>query len=210
MRDRFFYPLFTALVLGGIYYALSFGEPDVVLTEAEIRQDGFVLQADELAYLTASPGTSFSLGVSDNAEKPVSHVTVEAHASKGNTQPSAGVFIVLDPEYAQAFSGKLLEVTIRARQASSDPAARFEAGYFVVNKQDSGWKDFELGPDYEDHIFYYTLQKQAAEPPTKKWVLPWSKSRTSTAPRHLIGIWPESKGRKRALDVEYIGVNIKG
>jgi len=141
------------------------------------------------------------------------YVTIGAHTAKENAQPSAGVFINLEPEYAEAFSDKLLEITIRARQSAINPATNFEAGYFIIDQASSGWKGFALGPSFEDHVFFYTLEARSeavsgTSKDRKWWTFGLGKGDAVQA-RHLIGIWPDTNGSTRALDIDRISIKIK-
>lgn len=181
MKDWLFYPLAGLVIAGLIYGALSFGGKPVPLTTDEVLRDGFVLEGPQLELLTASPGTTLTLGADT--------VTLKSHIAKNQAPASAGVFGTLSTEYETAYADKMLEISVRAK--SEITSARFEVGYFTAGAGDSGWKEFDLTPNYQDHTFFFRPGPVGATPGAD-----------------YIGIWPGKTGIQDPVQIERISVKV--
>jgi len=189
MKDRFFYPLALAFIAGVVVLALSLGARDAAVSDAAIAADGFVIRGDSLAFLTAAPGTTFEVPARDSGQ--VDHAVLAAHIARDQAPPSAGVFANLNATYKRAFAGEVLNITIHAKQGADNPTPRFEMAYFAVGGGASGWRVFDLGPEFADYSFQFQPK------------LP-----TGAGEVDYFGIWPDPDGLQRTMDVKWMRVTI--
>lgn len=148
LKDRIFYPLAAAIVLGMIALALSFGER-IDLTDREIWDDGYTMAGEELVRLTAQPGTQ-AVYVAAAGGEPA-YARLSSTAARESLPKGPGVFAPLGPQYERAFATRNLRMTVTARASRINPLETFDIGYFSAGSGDSGWKRQTLTPDWLDY-----------------------------------------------------------
>lgn len=184
MKDWQFYPLIMLFAGAMIAYALSLADYEDIKGE-----NGVVLEGRSLSTLYSSEGVSYSIA-GDNVN-PHAYAVLSAHVSRANAPPSAGVFLTLAPKDSQAFAGKPLRVTIRARKGRATPLETFDMAYFGQRGAgQSPWQSFELTRDFKDYSFEFTPKPVA------------------TQGNDYVGIWPDVQGRGRTLDVKWLKVEV--
>ena len=182
MKDWLFYPLMIALVAGMIAYALSLAKYEEVDGEA-----GLVIEGRALSPLYAAPGTSYSMA-GDNVN-PFAYAVLSAHVSRANAPSSAGVFLTLGPNDKKVFSNKNLRVTINARQGRANPLDSFEFRYFGKGAGNR-WRPFELTREFSEYSFDF------------------KSGNADLKVSDYVGIWPDTAGRGRTMDVKWLKVEI--
>jgi len=175
MKDWLFFPLMTIIAGAMIYIAMSWGEGAQPINPEE----GFVLQGAELQYLTKSPGTNADI-------VGVDHMVMSADF-RADQQPSQGVFATLGADYAKAYGGRKLELTIRARAAQSQPAGEFQIAFLTLPpvKGSFTWRNFAPTSEFQDFKVTTTLGSFDVDNPVL-----------------YLGVWPDAKGKGRAIEVE--------
>ena len=185
MKDYIFYPL-CALVVGAIiYYALSF----VSEVEPIDVSDGFKIEGEQLQYLQIPDRLECSL-ITDDVTN-ITAVSMTSNVNKEVAPPSAGISTRLGEEFEDAFSGKTLMMTVRARASESNPSPRFQMGYFSVGANSSGWKEFQLTDRYKNYSITFKKNIPRGE-----------------AGGDFAGIWPDIEGIGRRMIVESITVDV--
>lgn len=187
MKDRYFYPLAILFVIGMIYGVLTFNNPAKPLSADDIRKQGYTLSGANLAFLTAASGTSFEMATSLEGSQ---YVVMRAHKTPEETDPSPGVFGTLIPAYDEAFSGREVKITVRARQGGEHPAQDVFIGYFSSNTV-TGWRRFALSSTYQDYSFNYVFPETL-----------------NKADYGYLGVWPDTEGKNRSVDVESFRIEI--
>lgn len=188
MKDRYYFPLAALIVAGIIGYALSVGGTRIS-TKTDIVENGFLMKGENLASLTASPGTGMKLSIATGAEGI--YAIMSAQQSHAKSPPSVGVFATLGPEFEQAFAGKKLKISARVRRGQNNPSEQFEMGYFSVNAGDSGWIAFDAPEDFETFEFEFTPRVSKDEPSVDYY-----------------GIWPAPDGFNQTVDVAWMKVEL--
>ena len=188
LKDRYFYPLAIALIIGMIYYAMSKADYEE-LTQEMILEQGFVVKGEDLSTLTASPGTLYSYTGQTPAGAP--YVTLKTNVARENAIPSTGVFAALGYNYEAAFATQNLRMTVRARQGRTDPLTDFDMGYFTGDGVSTGWVRKTLTQDWQD----FTLDFTPTTPINDHGV-------------DYAGVWPGDKGRNETMDVRFIKIDI--
>ena len=185
MKDYIFYPL-CALVIGAIiYYALSFA------TEVEPIDvsDGFKIEGEQLQYLQIPERLECSL-ITDDVTN-ITAVSMTSNVNKGVAPPSAGISTRLGKEFEDAFTGKTIVMTVRARASEQNPSPSFQMGYFSIGANSSGWEEFDLTDRYENYSLKFKKNIPQGE-----------------AGGDFAGIWPDIEGLGRRMIVESITVNV--
>lgn len=152
LKDRYFYPLAALIVAAMVALALSFGER-IDLTECEIWTNGYTMSGEDLARMTAQPGTQAVFVAAAGGEPAYSRLTsTAAHDSLPN---KPGVFAPIGPRYERAFATHLLRMTVIARASRTNPLETFDIGYFSAGSGDSNWERHALTPDWADYVLEY-------------------------------------------------------
>jgi len=188
LRDYIFFPLMALIVTGIIYAALYPGQKNQ-LTDDAILTEGYLAEGESLKFIQASPGTSVEYISGEGEAAP--YLILTAHLPRETAPPSAGIFAPLNAPYEQAFAGKTLSMTIRAKQISEMPLDQFRAGYFTAGAGDSGWNIFDLTPDYQN--FSFTFQPKASD---------------ARPDLDYFGIWPDEQGEQRTMAVSQYRIDV--
>lgn len=186
MKDWQFYPIAILVICAMVIFAMTRGQYEVLEQGADFRVEG-----NSLNTLYAAEGVSFS--IAGDAVNPNSYAVLSAHVSRANAPPSAGVFVTLTPAFRQAFAGKELRITVRARKGRATPLDSFDVAYLSEGAAagSSGWRTFPLSNEFEDVSFTYT-----------------PKNSNSGSGTDYVGIWPDVAGEGRTMDVKFIEVAI--
>lgn len=151
LKDRFFYPLAAVIVVVIVGFALSLGDR-IDLTDREIWDNGYTMQGEDLARLTAQPGTQAVFVAAAGGEEAFARLF--STAARASLDPGPGVFAPLGPQYERAFATRKLRMTVTARASRIKPLESFGIGYFSAGSGDSGWKKRVLTEEWSD----YTLE----------------------------------------------------
>ena len=189
LKDRYFYPLAAVIVAGMIAFALSFGER-IDLTDREIWDDGYTMQGEDLARLTAQPGTQAVFVAEAGGETAYSRLTsTAARATLPTDKP--GVFAPLGPQYERAFATRKLRMTITARASRINPLDHFDMGYFSAGSGDSRLIRKELTTDWEDYVFEFSPG-----------------ALTENQGLDHFSVWPGETAELLNMDVKYMHVEV--
>lgn len=188
LKDRFFYPLAALIALGMVIYALSFAQK-VDLTDETIWKEGYVMEGEDLARLTAQPGTQAAFNAAMAGEPAFARLS--STAARSNLPPGPGIFAPLGPDYERAFSDRKLRLTVTARSSRINGLESFDMAYFTAGAGDSGWKRRTLSPDWSD----YTLEFKPG-------------LRTADPDLDYFSIWPGETGEALSMDVKRMRVDV--
>ena len=180
-----------ALIVGAIVYGALYPGQKNQLAKSEILTEGYVAKGESLKFIQASPGTSSDYIMPDASDANSAYLLLTSHLPRETAPPSAGVFAPLNAPYEQAFAGRKLLMTVRAKQISDTPLNEFRMGYFTAGAGDSGWKVFNLTSDYEDYNFTFTPRASDATPDLD-----------------YFGIWPDEQGKKRKMAVSEFRIEV--
>jgi len=183
LKDRFFYPLALALIVGMVWFALSRARISDIIS-ADVCKSGYTVEGEDLALLEAGPGTNYDYFAAqrDNA----AYVSLYSHIARDIAKPpSAGVFAPIGHQYAQVFHGKTIRMTIRARAGRRNALDSFDAGYFSSIAGATQWQTFELTDSFQDFSFDFSPRKAGI-----------------TQDIDYFGIWPGVEGKQTIMDVE--------
>jgi len=194
MRDRYFFPLAAALAAAFVLTALqpfvdrlptgpcSAGgrnAEDVTCAGKELHR--FVPGSfDGITYITPPDGGAPFLRITRLAD--------EAYED-----PRSGPNLALAEDLEYAFESRLVEVVIEARSVGDFAASQFEADYFAKSEGESGWKRFDLTPEFKLYAFTFDV------PP-----------RGDTAGNDYIAIRPVAPDKRRVMEVRSVRIHAVG
>ncbi len=187
MKDWMFFPLIMALAGFIIYQAFYWGGgPEPINPE-----EGYVVKGTELQYLKPSPGTFTEL-------EGLDHAVMSADA-RADQRPSQGVFTTLGPDYAQAYQGRTLDLTVRAKSGGQNPSDSLQIAFLTVPaiKGRFGWRKFPLTSEYQDITIRVKLADFTDEIMDAADV---------DDPVVYFGIWPDPEGKGRTIHVKSYAV----
>ncbi|MAW85537.1 MAG: hypothetical protein CMJ42_03295 [Phyllobacteriaceae bacterium] len=180
----------------GMLY-LSPGDPTLPSADVpEAVQEaaaGATISADAVFSVLAADAQLFraqdgnTVDVSGDALRMTS--TVENAVAGGAT---GGVFVIVPEEIEQRVGGKTITVTVWAKSAADNPSPSFAVAYSTAAVGNSGWQTFEPGTAVSAHRFDYEVPEPKGAPG-----------------RDFIGIWADTDGKGRAIDVEGVEVVLK-
>lgn len=156
MQDRYFFPLAAAVAGAFIFTAIQpFADrpPRGPLSGGGRNAEDVTAQGDELHRFV--PGNYNGLDIIETPEGKVLRIT--RLASEGYDDPRSGPHIVLAADLEYAFESRPIEVIIEARAADDSGASQFEADYFAKTEGESGWKTFDLTPDFQAYRFTFDV-----------------------------------------------------
>jgi hypothetical protein len=169
------------MIAGIVAYALSFE-----VNEAPVNADLYQRSGAALEALFPSPGTTVR---PPSAEAGAgSYAVLTAHMTQELAPPSAGVFATLGPAYEKNFAGQVIDITVRARAGQVNPSPKMLVNYITPGVGQTGWRAFDLGEDFTD----YSLE--------------FSPLKSPEVTNHYLGIWPDTEGQGRTVEVESVTV----
>ncbi len=160
MSDRFFFPL---IILVGIFigtYAFNYGRSDLpqgsVSGSGDTSNDVVISGAELNRIINRGLYQTRMLAIGD--EDYI--LTIVSGSGSESPNPELGPHFRLAADVEHTFQGKTIEVTVKARPASSDPAHILMLNYSAGPAGDSGWKEFELTPEFSDYTFTFDVPKR--------------------------------------------------
>ena len=102
------------------------------------------------------------------------------------------IYFIVPEEIEQRVGGKTITVTVWAKSAADNPSPSFAVAYSTAAVGNSGWQTFEPGTAVSAHRFDYEVPEPKGAPG-----------------RDFIGIWADTDGKGRAIDVEGVEVVLK-
>ncbi|MFN4225206.1 MAG: hypothetical protein ACK4HR_02735 [Hyphomonas sp.] len=157
MRDRLFFPLAGLLVLLMVGLAVQPGIgrlPTGSVAGDGTNYDRIVIEGaylnkviaggDARTRLLRTPDRSYLLDIS-------------AEAGALMDAPELGPHFRLAPDLEVQFSGRKIRITVRARPAPDQGATQMRVNYSAGRVGESGWKQFDLQPDFTDFSFEYDV-----------------------------------------------------
>ncbi|MBL4596820.1 MAG: hypothetical protein JKX99_09620 [Robiginitomaculum sp.] len=186
LPDRFFIPLFLTIIGLTLYAAFVIG-PQTPTTKSPLSSDplaGFVIEDMALTLLDSGPGLTHKL-IND----PDDGLFIRAAAGQPPDQGtrSAGVFLALLPDIEQAWAGRTVHLAIELRQPPINPSQDVMIRYYSISRQNGPIVPCAVSAQWQTCHMSYTIP-QSDEPPNVTF----------------IGIWPDTKGLSRFIDVRRI------
>jgi len=157
MRDRFFFP--AALVVVGlmVFFAIrpAIGAlPTGTLTGDGSNYDKIVVQGDYLHKIYAGGNAKTELATEPDGKRVL---LIEADAGALRDEPELGPHFRLAADLEIQFAGQTIRTTVRARPVRDQGAMQIALNYSAGRVGESGWKIFDLKPEFEDFSFDYDV-----------------------------------------------------
>lgn len=157
MRDRLFFPLAALLVLLMLGLAIQPGIGQ--LPTGSVAGDGqnydriviegpylnkVIAGGDARTRMVRGPGGAYALEITADAD-----ALLDA--------PELGPHFRLAPDIELQLSGRKIRVTVRARPAETQGAMQMRVNYSAGRVGESGWRAFDLQPDYSEFSFEFDV-----------------------------------------------------
>jgi len=190
VSDRTFLPFFVITFAVIIYSALAFG-PRSNSTESPLGGDplnGFVIANDDLKIIISGPGISREL-----IDDPVEGVFIRTAAGQTPTQGqrSAGTFLGLLPDIGQALQGHTIYVAVTLRRPKENGSNDVMLRYYAVDRSNGKRVRCKVSENWTTCYTSHFIPV-SNKPPNMSY----------------IGIWPDTKGLSRFVDIKRIEVQI--
>jgi len=93
----------------------------------------------------------------------LSLLRIETEAGALPDDPTLGPHFPLAPDLEVQYSGFTIEITVRARPAAVWGAEQVRVNYSTGRDGESGWKVFDLTPEFRDFTFRYDVPVKSGE-----------------------------------------------
>ena len=162
MSDRLFFPIILAVAAVMVYLALQpdadcaptgpVGGADTDYSEVRVEQCN-------LRRIIAGSSADIEL-IGDEGQR---YLSIESGSGPLQDGPEFGPHFRLASDLETQFAGFTVRVTIRARPAPDRGAMAFEANYSAGKAGQSGWKSFDLQPDWQDYVFEVRVPRASGQ-----------------------------------------------
>lgn len=187
IRDRFFFSAALALVAMMIFLAIRPGIgalPAGPVTGDGVNYDKITIEGDYLHKVFAG-GNARTEIMDRSGQKAL--LLISAATGALRDEPELGPHFRLAADIETQFSGMTIRVTVRARPTDDAGAMQFAANYSAGRVGESGWRVFDLKPEFSDFSFEYDVPRMEGDQAVD-----------------YIGIRPVVPDKARALLVERI------
>ena len=159
MRDRFFFPAAFVLVAMLVFLAIRPGIgalPTGPVTGDGTHYDSITIEDDYLHKVFAGGNAKTEL-VDGPGKKSLLLISADVGALRD--EPELGPHFRLAADIETQFSGMTVRVTVRARPTDDGGAMQLAANYSAGRVGESGWKIFDLKPEFSDFTFDYDVPR---------------------------------------------------
>lgn len=189
VSDRIFYPLIALLFAGMIWAALAYGPTN---TDPEgpfsgDAMDGFLINGKYMDMMQNGPGLTHEL-----TETPEGETVVRAFAgAQFKDAPSAGVFLTVPPRFLKAWEGHKIQIAVYLRQPHEQPSENVILRYYATRGKNSKPTTCTVSTEWRECLLMYKI-------PLRK----------TSSGLQFIGIWPDTKGLGRGIEIRSIQVRV--
>ncbi|MCA8902574.1 MAG: hypothetical protein KDA53_15140 [Hyphomonas sp.] len=157
MRDRIFFPLAFLLAAGMVYLAIAPGLGR--LPTGPVTGDGsnYNRITVEDTYLNKIIAGGDAVSRLENGPDGKRQLYIEADAGVLNPDPELGPHFRLAGDMEVQYSGFRIRCTVRARPADDKGAMQMALNYSAGRVGESGWKEFDLVPGFNDYSFEFNV-----------------------------------------------------
>lgn len=157
MRDRLFFPLALALVMALV--AIAFLPRIGRLPTGAVASDGMNYSRIEIsgAYLNKVISGGEAVTRLERGPEGKYLLFIEAEKDALADSPELGPHFRLAGDIELQLAGHRVRVTVRARPAADRGAQKLRLNYSAGRAGDSGWRTFDLAPEFSDLSFEYDL-----------------------------------------------------
>ncbi|MFT5775825.1 hypothetical protein [Hyphomonas sp.] len=159
MRDWFFFPAALALVAMMVFLAIRPGIG--ALPSGAVAGDGanynkIAIEGDYLHKIFAGGNAKTEL-VDGTDNKTLLYIEAETGALRDESE--LGPHFRLAADIEAQFSGMTVRITVRARPADDRGAMQIAMNYSAGRVGESGWRVFDLKPEFSDFSFDYDVPR---------------------------------------------------
>jgi hypothetical protein len=194
MRDRYFFPLAATLAAAFVLMALQpFVDrpPRGPASGGGRNAEDITIEGRELHRFV--PGNFDGTAIVTPPEGGAPILRITQLADQTYEDPKSGPNLPLAEDLEYAFESRPIEIVIEARSVGDFAASQFEANYWAKPEGESGWKKFDLTPEFKPYPFTYEA------PP-----------RGDAAGNDFLAIRPVAPDKRRVMEVRSVRIHTVG
>ena len=160
MQDRFFFLLSAAVAGAFVVIALQpWAErpPRGPVSAGGRNAEDITIAGEELHRFVPGDYEAIAIVTPPEGGDPVLRITLMK--DEIYDAPRSGPHIVLDSDLEYAFEARPVRVEMVARASGDFGARQFEADYYARPEAESGWKPFDLTPEWRTYSFDYDVPR---------------------------------------------------
>lgn len=191
MRDRLFFPLAFILASSFILMALNpFSErvPSGPVSAGAGNAEDVTVKDRELYRF--QPGNYDSIKFIPASGETPAAMRITRQATEDYQDPRSGPHLVFAEDIEFALQHRRIQIDIEARGSGEFAASQFEANYFAKTEYETGWKPFDLTPEFKTYRFTFDTPQ-----------------RGETVGYDYLGIRPVAPDKHRTMEVRSVRVH---
>ena len=191
MRDRLFFPL--AFILASTFILMALQPFAVRCPSGPVSgggRDAEDIKVEGREFCRFRPGNYDGVEVIPAAGDAPAILRITRQATETYEDPRSGPHLVLAEDIEYALERRRIQIDIEARTAGDFPASQFETNYFAKAEAETGWKAFDLSPEFKTYRFTFDT------PP-----------RGEVEGYDYIGIRPVAPDKHRVMEVRSVRVH---
>jgi hypothetical protein len=160
MQDRFFFSLSAVVAATFVVIALQpWAErpPSGPVSGGGRNAEDITIAGEELHRFVPGDFDAIAILTPPEGGDPVLRITLMDDETFD--APRSGPHVVLDSDVEYAFESRPVRVEMVARASGDFGARQFEANYYARPEGESGWKPFDLTPEWRTYTFDYEVPK---------------------------------------------------
>lgn len=191
MRDRLFFPLAFILASTFILMALQpFAERCSTGPVSGGGRNAEDVTVEGREFCRFQPGNYEGVKTIPASGDTPALLQITRQATEVYEDPRSGPHVILAEDIEYALQERTIQIDIEARSAGDFPASQFEADYLAKAEFETGWKAFDLTPEFKTYSFTF-------DTPT----------RGDTIGYDYIGIRPVAPDKRRVMEVRSVRVH---
>ena len=194
MSDKLFFSLTLILAAAFVFLALNplaVRSPSGPVSGGGRDATDITVAGPELHRFVSGNLGRLEIAPPDEGGAPVLHIS--RLADQPYEDPRSGPHLILAEDVEYALEGREVEVIIEARATGAFSASEFQIDYLAKPGEESGWKTFELTPQFAS----YSLRFKTPV-------------RGDTQSYDYVGVRPVAPDKRRTMEVRSVRVHALG
>ncbi len=162
MSDKFFFPAIIAFGLFLVFLAIQPGLnrlPQGAVSVGDMNYNRVVVEGNDLNRMVVGGQADVELIRGDGP----AHLQIVTASGMLSDDPRLGPHFILAADIEVQFSGFDVAITVRAAPGEARGAQAMMVNYSTGRDGESGWKQFDLQPGFEDFVFNYQVPVKSGD-----------------------------------------------
>ena len=163
MKDIVFFPLIVLVALAIIAAAALPGRDRLScgsVSGAGTNYKTVSVTGDDLCRMEAAGQANIDLNMDDNE---VQSALIEVDAGRLGDRPERNPHFRLAADLEAQYAGFRMRITVEAKPGEDAGAEAFEVNYSAGQEGNSGWRRFNLKPEYDSYSFEWDVPQRMIE-----------------------------------------------